>query len=60
MGLYDFWWNTVQEGQIAELRDEVKDHKEKVEILKQWVDHLRSELNEVKEQKNGTDSSLEK
>ena len=44
MGLYDFWWNQVQSGQISDLEDRIIKLEEKVEILKEWVDYLEAEL----------------
>jgi len=48
VGLYDFLWNTAQEGQINDLQDEVKQLQEKVAILKDWIDYLERELEELK------------
>ena len=50
MGLYDFWWNSVQSGQITDLEDQVCQLNEKVAILKEWIDYLERELAEVKKQ----------
>lgn len=50
MGLYDFWWNSVQSGQITDLEDQVRQLNEKVAILKEWIDYLERELAEVKKQ----------
>ncbi len=48
MGLYDFWWNSVQSGQIDDLTDQVQQLQEKVAILKDWVEYLERELEELK------------
>lgn len=48
MGLYDFWWNSVQSGQISDLEGKVHELNEKVIILKEWVDYLEKEIKELK------------
>ena len=48
MGLYDFWWNSVQSGQISELEKEVEALTEKVNTLKEWIDYLHSEIKILK------------
>jgi phage shock protein A len=51
MGLFDFWWNVSQASELDEHDKEIKQLKEKVEILKQWVDHLQLEINQLKKDK---------
>jgi chaperonin cofactor prefoldin len=51
MGLYDFWWNSVQAEQISDLEDEIKTLKEQTTILKEWVDYLNTELIKLKQDK---------
>ena len=51
MGLYDWWWNSVQSGQIGDLEEEIKTLKEQVFILKEWVDYLNAELTTLKQEK---------
>ena len=48
MSAYDFWWNSVQSGQIDDLKDEVKQLNEKVIILKEWIEYLEQEIKELK------------
>lgn len=48
MGLYDFWWNASQSGQISELQDKVEELEKKIEILKEWIDYLNNEIKELK------------
>lgn len=43
MGLYDFWWNAAQSGQISELEERIEELEKKVVILKEWVDFLEAE-----------------
>ena len=49
MGWYDYMWNASQQGQIRDLEEEVIELKEKVEILKEWVDYLTHELKVLKD-----------
>lgn len=43
MSLYDFWWNTVQAGQIDDVNEEVKELKKRVEVLEDWIRYLTEE-----------------
>lgn len=44
MGLYDFWWNTVQEGKLQELEDRIKALEEQNKILYDWVQYFKQQL----------------
>lgn len=46
MGLYDYWVNTVQSGQIAKLESRIRELEEKVEILHEWVEYFRAKEQE--------------
>jgi uncharacterized protein YbaA (DUF1428 family) len=49
MGLYDFWWNTVQEGKIQELEDRIKALEEQNKILYDWVQYFKQQLEDKNE-----------
>ena len=44
MGLYDFWWNTVQEGKLQDLEDRIKVLEEQNKILYDWVQYFKQQL----------------
>jgi nitrogen fixation-related uncharacterized protein len=44
MGLYDFWWNSVQSGQISELEERIKALEEQNKILYDWVQYFKQQL----------------
>jgi len=44
VGLYDFWWNTVQAGQIGELEERIEKLEEQNQILYEWVQYFRQKI----------------
>ena len=41
MGLYDYWWNTVQTGQIQELEERIEKLEEQNKILYEWIQYFK-------------------
>lgn len=48
MGVWNFMVDMGQSAKLSEHDDEIADLKEKVEILKDWVDYLSEELKLLK------------
>jgi nitrogen fixation-related uncharacterized protein len=44
MGLYDFWWNSVQSGQISDLEERIEKLEEQNEILYVWVQYIKQQM----------------
>lgn len=44
MGAYEFIWNAAQSGQISDLEDRVKKLEEQNQILYEWVQYFRQQL----------------
>lgn len=44
MGAFDFWWNTIQAGEIRELEERIKKLEEQNQILYDWVQYFRQKL----------------
>jgi hypothetical protein len=50
MGLYDFWVNTVQSGQIDNLEKRIEQLEEQNQILYEWVEYFKHRLKITDEQ----------
>jgi hypothetical protein len=46
MGALDFMWNAAQSGQIDQLEKRIKQLEERTEILYEWVQYLKAQLEE--------------
>lgn len=44
MSMFDFWWNSVQAGQIAELEERIEKLEKQNQILYEWVQHFKQVL----------------
>jgi cell division protein FtsB len=51
MGLYDFWWNSVQEGKLAELTEENEKLRAEIDLLtaslNAWVNYLNEKIEKL-------------
>ena len=51
MGLYDFWWNTVQEGKLNDLEQENERLRKEIDqltlALNGWVEHFNTKIKEL-------------
>ena len=53
MGALDFWWNAAQSRQIDELEERIEKLEEQNQILYEWVQYFRQQL----EVKDGIDTN---
>ena len=55
MGLYDFWWNTVQAGEINDLRKENEKLKKEIDhltvSLNGWVEHFNAKIEKLENER---------
>lgn len=52
MGAYDFAWNAIQSGQIRESEERIEELEKKVELLYEWVMHLKGRIEELENVKS--------
>ena len=57
MGLYDFWWNTVQAGEINDLRTENEKLRKEIDqltvSLNGWVEHFNAKIEKLEKETKG-------
>ena len=55
MGLYDFWWNTVQAGEINDLRTENEKLRKEIDqltvSLNGWVEHFNAKIEKLENER---------
>lgn len=55
MGLYDFWWNTVQAGEINDLRKENEKLRKEIDqltvSLNGWVEHFNTKIEKLENER---------
>ena len=57
MGAYDFMWNAAQAGQIYDLQERVKKLEEQNEILYEWIQYFKQQLEVKNANSAGTDGN---
>ena len=55
MGVYDFWWNTVQEGKLADLQKENERLQAEIDqltvSLNAWVQHFNAKIEKLENER---------
>ena len=55
MGLYDFWWNTVQAGELSDLRKENERLRKEIDqltvSLNGWVEYFNSKIEKLENER---------
>lgn len=55
MGAYDFWWNTVQEGKIADLVEENQRLRADIDqltvIFNAWIEHFNEKIKKLENER---------
>ena len=47
MSAFEFIWNASQDGRIGDHEERVEELEEKVQLLYEWVMHLRTRIEEL-------------
>lgn len=48
MSAFDIFWNLSQESDINDINDEIAQLKKQVSLLKEWIDYLNKQVEELK------------